>query len=104
MQPFVKAVKVKKVFVLFCFVFWKGVHLILLILGSPHPSGNEKCSINQRAGTHGPLMNHELLPKVNKKSKFSHLTSVITMQKLFCPVLQKCPQILQYFIPPQKNP
>lgn len=58
--------------------------------------------INQRAGIHGPLMNHELLPMVNKKRKFSHLTSVITMQKLFSSVPQKCLQNLQYFIPPHK--
>lgn len=86
-----------------CFVFWKGVQLILLLLGPPHPSGNEKCSINQRAGIHGPLMNHEPLPMVNKKSKFSHLTSVITMQKLFSSVPQKCLQNLQYCIPPAKK-
>lgn len=47
-------------------------------------------------------MNHELLPMVNKKRKFSHLTSVITMQKLFSSVPQKCLQNLQYFIPPHK--
>lgn len=85
-----------------CFAFWKGVQLILLLLGPPHPSGNEKCSINQRAGIHGPLMNHETLPMVNKKSKFSHLTSVITMQKLFSSVPQKCLQNLQYCIPTPK--